>query len=171
MDPFLGEIRIFGGNFAPQGWAFCDGSLLSIDQNSALYSLIGTTYGGDGITNFALPNLLSRFAMSQGQGPGLSNRALGQALGETQVTLLANQVGGHTHTANCSSQGTANSPQNAFWGTDGSGNIVAYSNAAPNAQMLPLAASAGGNLPHENMQPYQAINFIIALQGIYPSRG
>jgi len=169
VDPFIGEIRIFGGNFAPVGWAFCNGGLLSISGNEALYSLLGTTYGGNGSTNFALPNLQGRFAMSQGQGLGLSNRILGEAVGEAQVTLISNQVGAHTHTAKGSSKGTASSPQNAYWGTDASGDIAPYSNAAPNATMQPLGSS-GNSQPHENMQPYQAINFIIALIGVFPSQ-
>lgn len=169
MDPFLGEIRIFAGNFAPQGWAFCNGAMMSIAQNTALFSLLGTTYGGDGVNTFALPKLTGQFAMHQGQGAGLSNRSLGQPVGEAQVTLTASQVGAHSHTAHCSSQGAATSPDGAFWGTDPGGNIAPYSNSVPNAQMAPLG-KAGGSQPHENVQPYVAINFIIALEGIFPSQ-
>jgi microcystin-dependent protein len=171
MDPFLGEIRLFAGNFAPQGWALCNGSLLSIAQNTALFALLGTTYGGDGVTNFALPNLNGRFAMHQGQGPGLSNRTIGEAVGEAAVTLSAAQVAAHSHAANCSSQGTTDTPKGNFWATDPSGDIAPYSAAGPNAQMAPLGAG-GGNpaLPHPNVQPYQAICYIIALNGIFPSQ-
>jgi microcystin-dependent protein len=169
MDPFLGEIRIFGGNFAPVGWALCNGALLSISGNEALFSLIGTTYGGDGTSTFALPNLQGRFAMNQGQGPGLSNRVLGEPVGEQSVTLIAGQVGAHNHTASCNTTGAGSNPSNAFWATDASGDIAPYSNAAPNAQMMQLSP-AGNGLPHDNMQPYLVINFIIALNGIFPSQ-
>jgi microcystin-dependent protein len=169
MDPFLGEIRIFAGDYAPQGWAFCNGAVMSIEQNSALFSLLGTTYGGDGKKTFALPKLTGRFAMHQGQGAGLSNRRLGEATGEAQVTLKALQVGAHGHTAQCSSQGAASSPVGAFWGTDPGGNIAPYSNSAPDGMMAPLG-TAGGSQPHENVQPFVAINFIIALEGIFPSQ-
>lgn len=169
MDPFLGEIRIFAGNFPPRGWAFCNGALLSIGENTALFSLLGTTYGGNGTTTFALPNLSGRFAMNQGHGAGLSNRVLGQAVGESQVTLNSVQVGSHSHFANCSMQSSSANPGGAFWGTDPSGDIAPYSNAAPNAQMTPLASS-GSSQPHDNIQPYLAINFIIALEGVFPSQ-
>lgn len=169
MDPFLGEIRLFAGNFAPQGWAFCNGALLPIAQNSALFALLGVTYGGDGRTTFALPNLAGRFAMHQGQGVNLSNRTLGEAVGESQVTLTAAQVGAHSHTAHCATVGAASSPQGAVWATDPSGSIAPYSNAAPNAQMTPLAP-AGAGQPHPNLQPFVAINYIIALEGIFPTQ-
>ncbi|MBL8295545.1 MAG: phage tail protein [Bryobacterales bacterium] len=169
MDPFLGEIRLFAGNFAPQGWAFCNGALLSIAQNSALFALLGTTYGGDGNTTFALPNLAGRFAMHQGQGANFSSRSLGEAVGESQVTLTAAQVGAHSHTANCATHGDSTNPQGAVWATDPSASIAPYSSAAPNAQMAPLAQTGAGQ-PHENRQPYVAINYIIALEGIFPTQ-
>ncbi len=160
---------MFAGNFAPQGWAFCNGALLAIAQNSALFSLLGTTYGGDGVNTFALPNLNGRFAMHQGQGAGLSPRAVGQGVGEAMVTLTNSQVAGHSHAANCSSQGTVSAPKGNYWATDPSGDIAPYSSSGPNAQMASLAPS-GGATPHDNMQPYTAICYIIALEGIYPSQ-
>lgn len=169
-NPFVGEIRIFAGNFAPQGWAFCNGQLLAIAEFSVLFNLLGTTYGGDGQTTFALPNLNSKFAIHQGQGPGLSTRTLGESLGEAQVTLNVNQLPTHSHPVNCSATATAANPKGNFWGTDPAGNIAPYSNAAPNAQMAPLTPGSGGGQPHNNMQPYTALCYIISLFGIFPSQ-
>lgn len=168
--PFVGEIRIFAGNFAPTGWAMCNGQLLAIQQNIALFSLLGTTYGGNGVSTFALPNLQGRAPMFFGQGPGLSPRTLGQALGTETHTLSLPEIPNHTHPL------SANSANGT---TDGTlGNVMARSPAgipqfAPNfdATMAPDAVSAaGGSQPHNNMQPYLALNFIIALQGVFPSR-
>jgi microcystin-dependent protein len=169
-DPFLGEIRMFAGNFAPQGWAFCSGQSLSIAEFAALFSLLGTTYGGDGVTTFALPNLNGRFALHQGQGAGLTPRTIGQSVGEQDVTLQINQLPAHSHTAACSSRGTTANPKGNFWATDPSGNIAPYSTATPNGQMAPITASPGGGQPHNNQQPYVGISYIIALSGVFPSQ-
>jgi len=169
-DPFLGEIRMFAGNFAPQGWAFCSGQLLSIAEFDALFSLLGTTYGGDGVTTFALPNLNGRFALHQGQGAGLSPRVIGALLGEQEVTLQTSHLPAHTHTVSCSTKGTTANPKGNFWATDPSGNLAPYSTAAPNGQMAPLTAGTAGGQAHNNQQPYMAISYIISLFGIYPSQ-
>jgi microcystin-dependent protein len=168
--PYVGEIRLVGFIFAPTGWALCNGALLAIDQNTALFSLIGTTYGGDGVTNFALPNLLSRIPISMGQGTGLSNYVLGQISGSESVTLTSGQLPSHTHAVGCTS-GSSNSqtPQNNFWGTWAD---AQYSDQPANTTMNPnsVAQAPWGNQPHENRMPYQAVNYIIALEGIYPTQ-
>jgi microcystin-dependent protein len=165
-SPFIGEIRMFGGNFEPQGWAFCNGQLLPISENQALFALIGTTYGGDGQTTFALPNLQGRFPIHQGSGS-----VIGQQSGSETVTLTANQIPAHTHAAQCSTQGAAASPNGAVWGTDPGGNIAPYSTSAANGTMNAGALSpAGGNQPHDNMQPFLVVSFIISLFGIFPSQ-
>jgi microcystin-dependent protein len=167
-DPFIAEIRIFTGDFAPRGWAFCHGQLLSIAQNTALFSLLGTTYGGNGTTNFALPDLRGRAAVGAGQGPGLSNRSLGAQGGSEKLT--AAQIPAHSHTLQAmATTGTSNDP---------SLKLPARSRAASYAPVsgtpVAMASSAitgGGTAnPAEAMPPYLAINYIIALQGIYPSR-
>jgi microcystin-dependent protein len=167
---FLGEIRLVGFSFAPQGWAFCNGALLAISQNDALFSLIGTTYGGDGITTFGLPNLLGRIPICMGQGQGLSNRVLGELAGSESVTLTSGQLPNHTHAVGCMT-GSSNSqtPQNNFWGAWGD---AQYSDQPANTTMNPgsVGQVPWGNQPHENRMPYQAVNYIIALEGIYPSR-
>lgn len=174
MDPFLGEIRMFAGNFAPRGWATCDGQILPIAQNTALFSLLGTTYGGNGQTTFALPDLRGRVPVHVGQGPGLSPYSLGQSAGSENVTLTSGQMPGHTHTLNASSAGgDAGSPQNAVSAmvTDTQGNAFNGYTASPNTTMSPQAiAPAGGNQPHANIQPFLCLTFIIALEGIFPSR-
>lgn len=168
MDQYIGEIRMFAGNYAPQGWAFCDGQLLSIAQYDALFSLIGTTYGGDGINNFALPDLRGRIPVNRGQGPGLSNCYLGAMAGTETVTLTVEQLPAHSHpVAISTTAGTLESPANAFWAA----NINQYSTSPPNGQMNPEAITAvGNNRAHENMMPYLCISFIIALEGFYPDR-
>lgn len=171
-DNYVGEIRMFGGNFAPVGWALCNGQLLSIPQNTALFSILGVTYGGDGVTTFQLPNLQGRIPMQQGEGPGLSSRFLGESGGSTTVTLLNNQMPQHTHTASgATGPGSSTSPAGAVWATAhyGRRNDLTYSAAAPTVQMSALGA-AGGNQPHNNMPPYLAVSFIIALSGDYPPR-
>ncbi len=174
-DQFVAEIRIFAGNFAPKGWAFCDGQILSISQNTALFSLLGTTYGGDGKSNFALPNLQGAAPMQAGQGPGLSLRDLGEVGGEPTVTLLQTEMPVHGHPAQCNSgSGDLNSPANTTWSKAHTGktplNTYSASNPPTNVFLSPLPA-AGGNQPHNNMPPNLGLNFIIALQGIYPPRG
>jgi microcystin-dependent protein len=162
-DPYIGEIRMFGGNFAPVGWLFCQGQLLPIDQYDALFSLIGTTYGGDGQTTFALPDLQSRLPVHQGSG-----YVLGQTGGAETVQLTQQQLPQHTHPVGASATGSGlNGPANAVWRDFGR---TAYSNAAPTAAMNVAAVlPAGGNLPHDNMPPYLVINFILATEGIYPT--
>lgn len=172
MDPFVAEIRIFAGNFAPTGWALCNGQLMPISQNTALFSLLGTTYGGDGKSNFALPNLQGSAPMQQGQGPGLSLRDLGETGGEQNVTLLETEIPAHNHTV-VGSSGSAgqSSPAGNAWASAPFGRPSIYAVSGANVQMNPSAASlTGGNLPHNNMMPYLGLNFIIALQGVFPPR-
>jgi len=172
-NPFLAEIRIFTGNFAPKGWALCDGQLMSISQNTALFSLLGTTYGGNGKSNFALPNLQGCAPMQAGQGPGLTLRDLGETGGEQTVTLLQTEMPAHSHAAQASSASGINSPVNNAWGGSLKGVAGVYSPSvqASNVQMNPFATSiAGGNLPHNNLPPFLGLTFIIALQGVFPAR-
>jgi microcystin-dependent protein len=171
VDPFLGQITLVAFTFAPQGWAFCDGRLLPIDQFSALFQLIGTTYGGDGQTTFALPNLQSRIPLHQGQGPGTSNYVTGQASGSEQVTLTSDQAPSHTHQAQCFTGGSnSGSPVNGLW-AQASIDKPYKAGAAAAANMATGAIGpAGGSQPHPNLMAYQALNYIIALEGIFPSR-
>jgi microcystin-dependent protein len=172
-NPFLAEIRIFTGNFAPKGWALCDGQLMSISQNTALFSLLGTTYGGNGTSNFALPNLQGCAPMQAGQGPGLSLRDLGETAGEQTVTLLQTEMPSHSHGVQASTTPDQTTPVNNVWGSGqkGFGNVYAASDPQKNVQMNPFATTiAGGNLPHNNMAPFLGLNFIIALQGVFPAR-
>jgi microcystin-dependent protein len=172
-NPFVAEIRIFAGNFAPTGWATCDGQLMPISQNTALFSLLGTTYGGDGKSTFALPNLQGSAPLQQGQGPGLSLRDLGEIGGEQTVTLLQTEMPAHIHTAVAASGTGQPDPTSNAWasGAKGFGNIYSPSAQASNVQMNPFALSiSGGNLPHNNMMPYLCLTFIIALQGVFPPR-
>lgn len=175
-EPFIAEIRIFAGNFAPRGWAFCNGQLLPVSQNTALFSLIGTTYGGDGRTTTALPNLAGRAPMHPGRGPGLTSRRLGQNGGVESVTISEAQMPNHSHTQTGSSEetefdGTAD-PLNAVTGVVEGGKEV-YANASSTIVGLSpdIVDNTGSGEPHNNMQPYLSINFIIALVGLYPSRG
>ena len=162
--PFVGEIRMFAGNFAPAGWAFCNGALIPIDQNPTLFQLIGATYGGDGQNNFALPNLQSRVPVHV--GPGF---ALGQSGGVETVTLTTSQIPAHSHVPQCSSlAGTQAGPDNGVWAVAQS-NI--YADTAPGVTMAANAiGSAGGSQPHDNMIPFLVINFIISLFGVFPSQ-
>lgn len=173
MEPFIGQIILFGGNFAPSGWAFCDGQLLPISQNTALFSILGTIYGGDGETTFALPDLRGRAPIHEGVGPGLTPRPLGQKAGAQSINLSTNQLPSHTHAAPgrpCNSgEGNLDSPVNAFPAENGAG--AGYHNTA-NAVMGGSTAlgNTGGNQSVSIMQPYLAVNFIIALLGIFPSQ-
>jgi microcystin-dependent protein len=173
-EPFIGEIMMFGGNFAPRGWALCNGQLLPIAQNTALFSILGTTYGGDGITTFALPNMQGRVPMHWGTGPGLTPHAIGESSGTESVTLVSSQMPAHTHLATASStDGNSTSPANAVWATavDANSQQVSSYGTTANTTMSPQAFSlAGGSQPHDNMQPYLCVTFIIALEGIFPSR-
>lgn len=168
-DPFLGEVRMFAGNFAPMGWLFCNGQLLNISEYDALYSLLGTTYGGDGATTFALPDLRGRTPIHAGQGPGLSCRMLGESFGAETVTLSAAQLPSHFHPAYaCSKAGNLGAPSSAAWAA-ASTSEKHYTQNAPNVSMSANATtSAGGGQPHENMMPFQAVSFIIATEGIFP---
>lgn len=167
-DQFLAEIRIFPFNFAPTGWAFCNGQLLPISQNTALFALLGTFYGGDGKSTFALPNLQGSLPMHQGQGQGLSERFLGEQSGSESVTLLVSEIPFHTHSMSMSVR-----PADTLDPTGlalGTGNAV-YVAGAPSQALAPQAlAPAGGSLPHNNMMPYLTLNFCIAMQGIFPAR-
>ncbi|HWX55387.1 MAG TPA: tail fiber protein [Verrucomicrobiae bacterium] len=173
-NPFLAEIRIFTGNFAPKGWALCDGQVMSISQNTALFSLLGTTYGGDGKSNFAIPNLQGCVPMNFGQGPGLSLRDLGETGGEQTVTLLQTEMPVHSHGVQCLSAGEGdNSPQNAIWAGGGRGAPPMYTPSVPasNVSMNAFATSiAGGSQPHNNLAPFLGLTFILALQGVFPAR-
>lgn len=171
-DPFIAEIRIFGFNFPPTGWAFCDGQIMAISQNTALFSLLGTTYGGDGRTTFALPNLQGSAPLHPGQGPGLSLRDLGETGGEPSVTLLDVEMPMHTHTAQGVSGAGGQGPAGNAWSSANQRGISTYAPSTNGTvQMSPQALSPmGGSLPHNNMMPYLVLNFCIALQGIFPPR-
>jgi microcystin-dependent protein len=189
-EPYLGMVILFPYNFAPRGWAFCNGQIMSIAQNTALFSLLGTTYGGNGQTTFALPDLRGRVPMSAGTGPGLSNRTLGELAGVENVTLVSTQMPVHTHniTHNLQAQanattlpGTSRSPANALPALEAAGVTAVYNDQpiAPNATLAAgavsltgaaTAATAGGSQPFGIVQPYLVLNYCIALEGIYPSR-
>ena len=162
--PYVGEIRIFAGNFAIAGWAFCDGSLQSISQNQTLFNLIGTTYGGDGQNTFALPDLQGRFPVHQGSG-----YLIGQKAGVETVTLNTNQIPSHSHVPASSGTGGSDNPSGNYWGASTGGKL--YSTNTPNLTMNNAALGIkGGNQPHDNMQPFLCINYIISLFGIFPSQ-
>ena len=167
--PYIGEIRIFAGNFAINGWAFCNGSLQSIAENAALFQLIGTTYGGDGQQTFGLPDLQGRFPIHQGQGAGLPNYVIGQKAGAETVTLNTNQIPSHSHVPASSGTGGSDNPSGNFWGTS-TGHLL-YSTNTPNLTMNNAAIGiTGGSQPHDNMQPFLCINYIISLFGVFPSQ-
>jgi microcystin-dependent protein len=171
-DQFVAEIRIFPFNFAPTGWAMCNGQLMPISQNTALFSLLGTTYGGDGKSTFALPNLQGSAPLQPGQGPGLSLYDLGQTGGEETVTLIQTEMPVHAHQASGASGNGPTSPAGNTWGT-GAGRTPppTYVDGSPNVTMSPITvAITGSSFPHNNMQPYLTLNFCIALQGIFPAR-
>ena len=167
-QPFIGEIRMFAGNFAPSGWAFCNGQEIPISENDALFTLIGTTYGGDGESTFKLPNLQSRIPVHQGQGGGLTNRTLAEMGGAEQVTLTTQQMPSHNHAmvASLNTGGSAN-PQGQLLAAGT--NVSFFRAIAPNANMAPnIISPVGGSQPHENLMPYLCINYIISLFGIFP---
>ena len=180
MEPFLAEIKVFAGNFAPRGWALCEGQILPINQNQSLFSLLGTTYGGDGRTTFGLPDLRGRIAMHEGQGPGLSNHTLGSKFGTENETLTINQLPSHNHPATSTTEIAVNTST----GEEGIGNgqhatshLNAFSTTATdnkylgsNSSSVSTVGNTGGNQSHTNVQPILAVNYIIALQGTYPSR-
>ena len=173
-EPFVGEIRMFGFGFAPQGWALCNGQLLPISQNTALFSIIGTYYGGDGKSTFALPNLQGMAPLGFGQGNGLTPRNIGDTGGETSVTLIASQMAAHTHAAQGSSNGGDQvSPANGVWSIPSVGrglNVYDPGAGSSPAMNVKAISSVGGNQAHDNMMPYLTLNFCIALVGIYPQR-
>jgi microcystin-dependent protein len=169
VEPYIGQISMAGFNFAPRGWALCNGQILSIAQNTALFSLLGTTFGGNGQTTFALPDLRGRVPIHQGQGPGLTPRTMGEVSGSENVTLISQEMPMHNHLVNVTTQdSTAKNPNGGFLGGTAS---PIYSPTANGATLNPQAVGlAGGNQPHNNMQPYLVISFMIALEGIFPSR-
>jgi len=171
-DPFVAEIRIFPFNFAPKGWAFCNGQIMPISQNTALFSLLGTTYGGDGKSTFALPDMQGNAPMHPGQGPGLSLHDLGETGGSQFVTLLQSEIPSHSHFVSASTQdGTEPAPADQKFAKGiGVGYYAAPSNPAVQLNFQTFSI-AGGSLPHNNMQPYLTFNFCIALQGVFPPRG
>lgn len=171
-NQFLGEIRIFAGNFAPRGWALCNGQIMSIAQNTALFSLLGTNYGGNGTTTFALPNFQGRAPMHQGDGPGLTPRVIGEEVGEELVTLTSVESGSHTHTFGCGagSKGENNTAAGQILTDEKAGTTNIYATAS-DTQMHPATLTpVGGGQPHENRQPFLVLNFIIATAGIFPAR-
>jgi microcystin-dependent protein len=179
MEPFVGQIMMVGFNFAPRGWAFCHGQLLAINSNTALFSLLGTQYGGDGRTTFGLPDLRGRCAVGMGNGPGLSPRSQGEKVGQETVTLTQNEIPSHTHQLmGNNAEGNTNDPTNSTVAKD---NVVVergspaipvngYSTGAANVSMGTSISNTGGSQAHTNMQPSLGMNYIIALEGIYPSR-
>lgn len=179
MDPFIGQIMMVGFNFAPRGWALCNGQLLSVASNTALFSLLGTTYGGDGRTTFGLPDLRGRCAVGMGHGPGLTDRRIGAELGSETVTLNQNELPSHTHQLmGNNTDATTNDPTNSSLAKDNvvverGGDAIPVNSYVAGAASVPMGASisnAGGNQAHNNMQPFLVTNYIIALQGVFPSR-
>jgi|SRR5215213_4219015 len=170
-DPFVAEIRIFPFNFAPKGWAWCDGQLLPLSQNTALFSLLGTTYGGDGKSNFALPDLQGRAPMHPGQGPGLSLHDLGETGGSETVTLLESEIPAHSHALRASLDAGDLAIPASTRSLASSAQGIIYNVSAPNSMMAAEALTpAGGDQPHNNMMPYLTFYFNIALQGVFPPR-
>ncbi len=170
-EPFVGQITMFAGNFAPRGWAFCDGQVLSIPQNDALFSLFGTIYGGDGKTTFRLPDLRGRAPIHPGSGPGLSARGLGEKSGQENVTLTVNQLPSHTHTFSASSSsGTKPDPAGNVLGSSPNVRIFRDSPGVDRALASNAMLASGGSRDHTNLMPCLCVHFIVALVGIYPSR-
>ncbi|GAA4875125.1 phage tail protein [Ferrimonas pelagia] len=175
-DPYLGEIRMFAGTFAPLHWAFCNGQLIAISENQALFSLLGTTYGGDGRSSFGLPDMRGRLPMHQGQGPGLSNRIIGQRFGTETVTLTPAEIPPHQHTMAASSEiANSSSPQNAVLAHQVDDTLYTPNGTAiDGSKLMSMADSAvsptGDNRGHNNLMPSQCLSFIIAMHGVYPSR-
>jgi len=173
-DAYAGEIRMFGGDYAPPGWHKCDGTLLAVNTYQVLFSLLGTTYGGDGVKTFAIPDLRGRIPVGQGQGPGLTNRVIGQAFGSEVVALTQDQLPGHSHSfAASKANATLSSPANAFFGAQ-TDNDKIYTDTKMSTAPAPMAAatvsSEGGSQPHNNRMPSLGITYIICLEGLYPTR-
>lgn len=171
-EPFVGEIRMFAGNFAPRGWAFCDGQLLAVSQNDALFSLLGTIYGGDGRTTFGLPDMRGRIPLHQGEGPGLSPRRLGSRGGTERVTLTSNELPSHSHDLNASTEVATNAEAmgRVLAQSSGMRYVKENSSGGPTDFLSRAIGDIGGTQPHINLMPSLCINYIIALFGIYPSR-
>ncbi len=171
-NPYIGEIRMFAGNFAPVGWALCQGQLMAITSNTALFSILGITYGGNGTTTFALPDFRGRVPLSSGQGLGLSNYFLGEQAGNENIALTSSQMPSHTHlVAALGSGGTQASPINGFPAIESTGTSMNYSTSYSATFMNPqMLSTAGGSQPHYNIQPILCVNFIIALTGIFPTQ-
>ena len=170
-DPFVAEIRIFPFNFAPKGWAWCDGQLMPLSQNTALFSLLGTTYGGNGKSNFALPDLQGRAPMHPGQGPGLSLHDLGETGGSETVSLLESEMPAHSHSVMASNQPAEDrAPANEILGRSVGASLYQTTTSVIQAMAGQALAPAGGDQPHNNMQPYLTFYFCIALQGVFPPR-
>ena len=171
-EPFVGEIRAVGDNFAPTGWALCNGQLLPISQNTALFSLLGTMYGGDGKSTFALPNLAARVPIHSGQGPGLTERVQGDQGGQEAVALIESEIPSHSHTVRATSDvADRQGPSGNVWATEAAGVTMLYSVLSPDTGMAGGAIGvAGSSQPHNNWPPYLTLNFIIALQGVFPPR-
>ncbi|MCF8245476.1 MAG: tail fiber protein [Saprospiraceae bacterium] len=172
MEPFIGEIKLFAGNFAPRGWAFCDGQLLPINQHQALFSILGTNFGGDGRSTFGLPDLRGRVSVHPGNGPGLSSYRIGEKGGAETVTLTVNQLPSHSHSlnANKGNGNTSDTPGASLADSKGSDRDYNKSGAVDTEMSKNSIGATGGGQPIENRQPYLAINYIIALQGVFPSR-
>jgi microcystin-dependent protein len=167
--PFLGQVTLFSFGFAPKGWAMCNGQIMPINQNQALFSLLGTTFGGNGVTTFALPDLRGRISVGFGQGPGLSNYGLGQVGGQESHTLLVTEIPSHSHPANFSGSADQSDPTGHYWAADPNGNVT-FATSGSDTMGASAIGIAGGGLPHTNLAPYLTLNFCIALTGIFPSR-
>lgn len=169
-EAFLGEIRMFAGNFAPKDWMFCNGAILPISRNTALFAILGTSFGGDGKTNFQLPNFADTVPMGTGAGPGLTPRLVGQSGGTAMVTLTSQEMAAHTHApATFAGAGQETSPEGAVWSSS-SGRDNQFAQGTPDVQMANVMGSAGGGLPHENRAPFLAVSYIICVNGIFPTR-
>lgn len=170
-SPYLGEIRMFAGNFAPAGWMFCEGQLLPISENDVLFALLGTTYGGDGQSTFALPDLRGRFPMHMGSGAGLSSRTLAESAGVEEVTLTTQQIPAHTHVPQGNSNsGTSDDPSGRVWASSSALQFISSASGVANTNMnASTMGITGGSQPHDNMSPFLVVSFIISLFGIFPS--
>lgn len=171
-EPFIGQITIYGLSYAPRGWAFCDGQILPIRQYTALFSLLGTYYGGDGVTTFALPDMRGRTPIHQGQGQGLSPYVIGEQVGVESLALLTTEIPTHTHLPMANNTiANQGGPKNNFWALESTGQSATYSNQSPNAIMNQMSVGPSGNSqPHENRQPFLTMSFCIAMEGIFPPR-
>ncbi|PYI56516.1 phage tail protein [Paenibacillus flagellatus] len=170
MDPYIGEIRLFAGKYAPAGWYFCNGQTLQVVAHQTLFTVIGNMYGGDGKTTFALPDMRGMAPIHQGNGAGLTPRPFLSTGGTNQVTLTERQMPFHDHAVNCQTTANENNPNGAIWANEPRGARPVYSQTANTPMSAQAIGTAGGGKPHNNMQPYAALNFIIAAEGVYPSK-